>query len=327
MSVVDRLDRFQRRHSAVGLPLGVLYKFFDDRGPHLAAMLTYYAFISLFPLLLLFLSASGFFLEGHPNLRGQLEQSVLQNFPIIGSKLSRNVAGFHGSGVGLAVGVLGTLYGGLGALQAAQAGFNQIYAVPRNEQPNPFKSRLRSIGLLLLLGTGALLSTGVAVVLSTANGISQQLGPAVHAGGYALSYAVNVGLLSAAFQLLTARDLRLRQVVAGGMVAAGMWMLLQVFASSLLATRLHRANELYGAFAVVLTALGWLYVQALILMLAAEVNVVLHRHLWPRALLTPFTDRVELTGADRRAYAMYVRAQRFKGFERVTAEFAEHDRE
>jgi hypothetical protein len=56
-------------------------------------------------------------------------------------------------------------------------------------------------------------------------------------------------------------------------------------------------------------------------MLAAEVNVVRERRLWPRSLLTPFTDEVELTPADRRAYEMYATAQRFKGFERVTTEF------
>jgi len=49
---------------------------------------------------------------------------------------------------------------------------------------------------------------------------------------------------------------------------------------------------------------------------------VLQFHLWPRALLTPFTDAVVLTQADRRAYSLYAQTQRFKGFERVEAHFA-----
>jgi YihY family inner membrane protein len=321
VSALERIDTFQRRHAAVGFPLGVLYKFFDDRGPYLAALVTYYAFVSLFPLLLLFFSAAGFLLQGDPGLRHELETSALKNLPLIGPKLSKNIAGFNGSGLGLAIGVLGTLYGGLGAMQAAQAGFNQIYGVPRNEQPNPFKSRLRSLGLLGLLGTGVLVSTGVAVVLSTANGISRQLGGVIHAGGYLLSYLVNFVLFSAAFQLLTSRELHRRQVAAGGVVAAGGWMLLQIFGSSYLAARLQHANELYGVFAIALATIAWLYLQSLILMLAAEINVVRHHHLWPRSLLTPFTDDVELTPADRTAYEMYVAAQRFKGFETVSADF------
>src|SRR5205823_12717822 len=117
-------------------------------------------------------------------------------------------------------------------MQAAQAGFNTIYGVPRNRQPNPIKSRLRSIRLLGLLGSGVLLSTAIAVILSTANGISSAIGPPLLVGGYVLNYVVNVGLFGAAFRLLTALDLRFRQVLAGGMVAAGAWMLVQTFGSS-----------------------------------------------------------------------------------------------
>jgi membrane protein len=321
MSAVQRLDRYQREHRWLGFPLAVIYKFFDDRGPHLAAMVTYYAFVSLFPLLLLLFSALGFFLQGHAEVRHDIVQSVLRNFPTIGPDLKHNIETFRGSGLALAVGVIGTLYGGLGAMQAAQASFNQIYGVPRNEQPNPLASRLRSLGLLLLLGSGVLVSTGGSAVLATANGISRQLGPAIEVGGYLLNYAISVALFTAAFQLLTATQLRRRQVVTGGAIAAGGWVGLQILGSSFIARSLTNSNALYGVFAVVLATLAWFYLQSLILMLAAEVNVVRYRRLWPRSLLTPFTDEVELTAADRRAYEMYAAAQRFKGFERVTADF------
>jgi membrane protein len=318
---VARLDRYQRRHRWVGLPLAVIYKFFDDRGTYMAALVTYYAFISLFPLLLLFYSALGFFLQGHSGVRTGLADSVLRDFPVIGPKLSKSIADFRGNGVALAIGIVGTLYGGLGAMQAAQAGFNTIYGVPRNRQPNPIKSRLRSIGLLGLLGSGVLLSTAIAAILSTANGISQAIGPEVAVIGYVLNYAVNVALFSAAFRLLTALELRFRQVLAGGMVAAGAWMLVQTFGSSYIGHVFKHSDHLYGVFAVVLATLAWIYLQSLILMLSAEINVVLQNRLWPRSLLTPFTDNVILTSADRRVYELYAKTQRFKGFETVTAEF------
>lgn len=318
MSVADRLDRFQRRRAWLGLPLGVLYKLFDDRGPYLAALITYYAFVSLFPLLLLFFSVSGFVLQGHPELLQDVDQAVRKKLPVIGPHLK--IETFHGSGVALAVGIVGTVYGALGAMQAAQASFNTIYAVPRNEQPNPIKSRIRSLGLMALLGSGVLLSTGIAAVLSTANGLSRQLGPAVVVGGYVLNYILDFALFSTAFQLLTAVDLRVRQVMRGGLIAAGFYLLIQSLGSLYVS---HAAKEsLYQAFAVVLATLIWMYLQSLILVLAAEINVVQDRHLWPRALLTPFTDNVELTAADRRVYAMYAAAQRFKGFERVSTDFS-----
>ncbi len=321
VSLAARIDRSQRRHSWLGFPLAVIYKFFDDRGTYLSALVAYYAFVSLFPLLLLFYSVLGFLLQGDEHLRHTLATSALKDFPVIGKSLSQNITGFHGSGLGLTIGILGTLYGGLGAMQAAQAGFNTIYGVPRNRQPNPIKSRVRSLGLVGLLGSGVILSTALAAILATANGISSQLGVAVHVAGYVLNYALNVALFSAAFQLLTVLNLRTRQVLAGGMVAAGAWTLVQTFGSSYIGHSLNHSNHLYGVFAVVLTTLAWLYVQSLILMLSAEINVVLHRRLWPRSLLTPFTDNVVLTSADRRAYELYAKTQRFKGFETVTAEF------
>jgi membrane protein len=319
MSRVARLDRFQRRHTWLGLPLAVVYKFFDDRGPYLAALITYYAFVSLFPLLLLFFSAAGFFLQGNPELRHDVEQTVLKRLPGLGPQL--HIESFHGSGVALTIGIIGTLYGALGAMQAAQASFNQIYAVPRNEQPNPLKSRVRSLGLVTLLGSGVLLSTGIAAVLATANGLSKQFGPTIQISGYVLNYLVDFVLFSAAFQLMTALDLRLRQVMRGGLIAAGLYMLVQVFGSKYVS---HTAKaSVYGGLAVVLATLAWMYLQSLILILAAEINVVSDRRLWPRSLLTPFTDHVELTAADRQAYAMYAAAQRFKGFEQVTTDFGD----
>ena len=62
------------------------------------------------------------------------------------------------------------------------------------------------------------------------------------------------------------------------------------------------AREAYGVFGLVLGLIAWIYLLALITVLSAEINVVAQRHLWPRALLTPFTDDVQLTSADERSY-------------------------
>ena len=74
-------------------------------------------------------------------------------------------------------------------------------------------------------------------------------------------------------------------------------------------------------FGLVLGIIGITFIAANIGVLGMELNVVLARRLWPRALLTPFTDSVELTHADRKAYTSYARAQRHKGFEEVTVRF------
>jgi uncharacterized BrkB/YihY/UPF0761 family membrane protein len=134
--LVQRVDGFQRRHPRAGLPIAVIYKFADDQGNYLAALITYYGFLSLFPLLLLSSTILGFVLSGHPHLQQQVLDSALGQVPIVGAHLT-SPHGATGSGVGIAIGILGTIYGGLGVTNAAQNAMNTIWRVPRNKRPNP----------------------------------------------------------------------------------------------------------------------------------------------------------------------------------------------
>src|SRR5690606_23601913 len=152
---VSKVDRAQRRHPVLGLPLAVFYKFFDDQGNYLAAIITYYAFIAIFPLMLLATSILGFFLEGRPHLQEQLLDTALGQFPIIGDQLGRP-EGLTGSTGGLVVGLLASTYGAMGLGQAIQNAQNIAWYVPRNSRPNPILLRLRS--LVLLAGVGVALA-------------------------------------------------------------------------------------------------------------------------------------------------------------------------
>ena len=62
---------------------------------------------------------------------------------------------------------------------------------------------------------------------------------------------------------------------------------------------------------------------AISLVLCAQVNVVRTKRLYPRSLLTPFTDNVELTQADRKTYTGRAKAERAKGFQHVRVTFEE----
>jgi membrane protein len=82
-----------------------------------------------------------------------------------------------------------------------------------------------------------------------------------------------------------------------------------------------RASLTYGLFGIVLGLLTWIYLGALTFVICAEINVVRMQRLWPRSLLTPFTDNVDLTPGDRRAYTSYAETERHKGFENVDVDF------
>jgi membrane protein len=321
VAVVARLDAFQRRHPAAAFPLAVAYKFFDDRGPHLAALITYYGFVSLFPLLLLLTSVLGFLLEDDPDLQQRVLESALSDFPLLGPSLAQNIGGFRGSGLALVVGIVGTVYGGLGVMQAAQAALNRIYAVPRFAQPNPVLSRLRSLLLVVALGLAAGAATTLTSLVSTFAEVVPIPEPVVRAGAALASFLINVGVFLVVYQVLTARRLGWRNVAVGAVIAAILWELLQLLGTYYFGTYVMRSSDVYGVFGVILGLVVWIYLQALVVVLAAEINVVRHRRLYPRSLLTPFTDDVDLTTADVRAYTGYVRSERYKGFERVEASF------
>lgn len=322
MGLAGRLDRFQRRHPAAGYPLAVAYKFFDDQGNFLTAMITYYAFLSLFPLLLLLTSILGFALDGNPELQNQVIDSALARFPVIGQQLAENVQSLQGSAIAVVVGLLGGLYGSLGVIQAAQSAFNKVWAVPRNSRPNPIKARLRSLVMLLVVGLGVVGST----VLSALSSVADRIGDADVDAGLRVVFALaavllNVALLAFGFRLLTAGSIGVRGVLPGAIGAAVAWQLLQSAGTYYLGNTLRGSSAAYGLFGVVLGLLVWLYLSALAVVVGAEVNAVLARRMWPRSLLTPFTDDVQLTAGDRKAYRSYAETERHKGFETVEVDF------
>jgi YihY family inner membrane protein len=315
--VLERVDRFQRRFPAAGFPLAVLYKYFEDFGPYLAALIAYYAFVSLFPLLLLLATVLGFVLAGDPALQQQLLHSALAEFPVVGEQLGEPKR-LGGGTVGLVIGIAGALYGGLGVAQATQYAMNTAWRVPRNSRPNPFKARGRS---LVLLGTA-----GLAVIGTTALSALGTPGTGYFAVGakvatLAAAVAINVVLFVFVFRFATSRPLSVRDVLPGALAAAVAWQLLQSFGVIYVAHVVKKASATNGVFAVVLGMLAFLYITAAVVVLCAEINVVRADRLHPRALLTPFTDNVSLTHADRRSYANQAEAQRSKGFEEVDVTF------
>ena len=311
------VDRFQRRHPWTGFPLAVIYKFFDDSGNYLAALITYYAFVSLFPLLLLSSTVLGYVLSGNPDLQNRILSSALSQFPVVGSQL-QEPSRIGGGTAGLVIGIVGALYGGLGVAQALQYAMNTAWRVPRNNRPNPFKARGRS---LLLLGTAGVAVLGTTVLSAIGAGNAGSLGTVVRALVLVASVLANAVVFLFVFRLATARRLTVRDVLPGAVGAAVIWQLLQTFGVAYVGHVVKNASATNGVFALVLGLLAFLYLTAAAVVLCVEVNVVRREKLYPRSLLTPFTDEVDLTRGDMRAYTTQATAQRSKGFETVEVSF------
>ncbi|MBV9832194.1 MAG: YihY/virulence factor BrkB family protein [Marmoricola sp.] len=320
MGVVGAVDRTQRRHPVLGLPLAVLYKFFDDQGNYLAATMTYYGFVAIFPLLLLATSILGFLFQGSESVRTWVVESTLRNFPIVGDQLG-TPAGLQGSVGAVVVGGLIALYGAMGLGQSIQNAMFVVWSVPRNSRPNPVKLRVKSLLLLLFSGLALVTITAVSLIGRQTDSLGQQVGPAL---GWLIS-VVNIALIALVLtfllRLAAADGLSWKRAAPGGIFIALLWQVVQQVSASYLARMTHETSSMNKTFGLVLGIVGITFVTANIGVLGMELNVVLARRLWPRALLTPFTDEVELTHADREAYTSYARAQRHKGFEQVTVNF------
>ncbi|WP_201265079.1 YihY/virulence factor BrkB family protein [Rhodococcus sp. P1Y] len=315
MSISGRVDRLQRRHPVLGFPLAVVYKFVDDQGGYLAALITYYAFVSLFPLLLLASTILGFVLGGNPQLQQQILDSALSQIPIIGEDLGEPEK-IGGGTIGLVVGVLGSLYGGLGVAVAVQNAMNTAWSVPKNLRPDPIFARVRGLALLS--------TVGVAVLAITAVNVASSAGYFGRVSGAVVLVAVillNVGVFVVAFRLAAARTLSIAEVLPGAIVAGVVWQLLQTFGGVYIKYVVSKSSITNGVFAVVLGVLAFMYVAAVLVVIAVEINVVRVDKLYPRALLTPFVDDVDLTEGDKLTYRGQAEAQRSKGFEEIDVTF------
>lgn len=317
---LERLDRFQRRHRAANFPIAVLYKYFDDSGPYLAALIAYYGFVSLFPLLLVLATVLGLVLAGNPDLQQRVLHSAVAEFPVVGAQLGEPRR-LGGGTTGLVVGILVSLYGGLGVAQAAQYAMNTAWRVPRNDRPNPFKARGRSLVLLATVGLAVLGTMALSAVGTPGSGSSQLV---VKVLTLTVGVLLNAALFVFAFRFATTRPLSVRDVLPGALAAAVAWQLLQSFGVVFVSHVVRNASATNSVFAVVLGLLAFLYLAAAMVVLCVEVNVVRADGLHPRALLTPFTDDVTLTPADRRAYTEQAQAERTKGFEEVDVTFRPH---
>ena len=275
LSPLRRFDRFQQAHKPLAIPIAVLRKFSNDEAGSLAALVAYYAFLSLFPLLLVLTTILGFVLQGNPGAQSSVEHSVLGQFPVIGQQIK--VHALSGHAIALVIGLATSLWGGLGVTAATQNAFDRVWAVPFKNRPNYLGTRVR--GLLLLACLGA-----VFVLASAGSGLVTELGgPIVKIGTIILSLLVNFALFLAAFRFMTA-GVPTRSLWIGVAVAAVFWEILQLVGGIYINHVYRHASSTYSQFALVIALIVWLHLGAQVTLYAAEINVVLERKLWPRSL-------------------------------------------
>ncbi len=306
MGPAHRFDSYQQKHTWLALPVAVIKKFGDDQGGNLASLVAWYGFFSLFPLLLVFATILGYVLAGDPATRASVEHSVQSQFPAIGSSLP--LKSISGSVFALVVGILTSLWAGLGVTTVSQTALDTVWAVPYKSRPNFVKSRLRGLGLLVLLGVMFIASTIASGAVSAGFG-----GALAKVAGYILSLGVNFVLFFAVYRLMSVGSIPSRDLRWGSVVAAVLWTILQSVGGLYLK---HAGGHGYGVFAIVIPLLIWLRLGTQVFLYCAEVNVVVSRRLWPRSFFGPPN-----APADKRTLRALAKVEERSDQQRIDVEF------
>lgn len=285
-ATLDRLDALQQATAPSALVVAVIKRYSEDRAGRQAALITFYGFLSVFPLLLLLVTfATALF--GESTLHKDIVNSVLGQFPIIGDRLAENIKAIAvGNSLAVTAAVLGLLWGSFGITNSLQSASAIVWRRARSEDPSLWARLGKGLVLLGVLGAVAVLSTVVAGV--AANGVERvgvggNLGRAI---AFAVVLATNAGGYLVALKLLAPATTRWRTLWPGTVLGATGWSLLQVVAGLLIGHRLHRATEFYGTFAVVLGLIFWINLGAQLFLYSTELNLVVAGREWPRSFRT-----------------------------------------
>ena len=305
---VKAFDSYQQKRTWLAIPMAVVRKFGNDQAGSLAALVAYYGFFSLFPLLLVMTTVLGFVLHGNPGAQKSVENSVLGQFPVIGQQI--HVHSLKGSVAALVIGLITSVLGGLGVSGAAQNAFDRVWAVPFKDRPDFLKSRLRGLALIGSLGVLFIVATGITGLTSGIHGPLGKLA-AILAG-----LIVNFGLFLAAFRFLTAASVPMRCMWIGVVCAAVFWEVLQFLGGLYINHVFRHATATYSQFALVIALLVWFHLGAQVTLYAAEVNVVLARKLYPRSLMGPPVEE-----ADQKALRDLAKVEERHDLEQVEVTF------
>lgn len=288
------VDDVQQRHTPLAFVFGIVKKFGDDNAGLLVANLAYSAFVCVFPLLLVLVTVLAVVLSDHPVWRHAVLNSTFSEFPLVGQQLRGNIHALRRSSLaGLVVGLAGLVWGAGGLAQSGLFAMAQVWNLPGPQRPGYIQRLGRGLLFLGVLGSGLLVSAALSG-FGTFGRHNLVLGLVAEV----VAATINIGQFWLAFRVLTPKVVPWRQLVPGAVVGGIAWTLLLALGGYLVGHDLRNDSTVYGTFGVVLGLVAWVYLGAEISVYAAEVNVVLARRLWPRAMVQP-----PLTEADQRSLA------------------------
>lgn len=288
---INGFDSFQRRYRLPGFIYAVIKKYGEDKVGYQAALLTYYGFLAIFPLLLVVTTVAGILATGHPEVKTTIINSMTSYFPVLGNQLTEHVNTFHRSGIALVVGILFVLYGTRGVVDVFRYGVNHIWHEPEDNDGGFLKNLIKNFSIMFIGGFGLIGASAISGFVAAAGH-----GVAVRALSAVVNLAILFGLFVFLMNACLPHHVSAKQVRKGAATAMLGLVLMQVLGGYVITRELHSLDALYSYFAISLGLLFWIYLQAQVLYYSVTVAAVDSQKLWPRSLTGN-----NKTAADKRA--------------------------
>ena len=279
-SLITKIDNYQRKHKIAGFSYGVYKKYAEDEVGQKVALLTYYGFLSLFPLLLVIATLISIFTANDPQSQATATDTISRYIPAIGDQLYQHIHSINKNGFALIFALLFTLYGARGAVESFRKGAKSIWHEPKKNDPF-LKNILRSF-VILFFGVVGLVIASVATgyVSAVGSGIEFKL----------LSVAVNIVALYWVFIFILKasidRKISIKKIRLGALLSSLGLVFLQIIGGFILASQLKTLDTLYSIFALPLGLLFWIYLQSQVVYIAVVASAVNTKKLWPRSINT-----------------------------------------
>jgi len=273
-----RLSELRRDHPALDHALHTQEHYGKTKAGQQAGAVTYFGFLSVFPVLALAFFVVGWVAKVYPDAQDTLITSIKSMFPgLIGNgdnKLNIEDIQDSASTAGI-IGLVGVLYSGLGWLSALRDALITVFALPPREQPSFVMGKVRDLVTLAIIGSVLLVAVAFTGIVSGFSedvlgwlGLSTELGWLVTLLAIGLGLLANAVLFFAMFRLLAAPDLPKRAMASGALLGAvGFEVLKQV---SGLLIRSTQGQPAFQVFGLALILIVWInYFSRVILYAAA----------------------------------------------------------
>jgi len=274
------LDKFQQKHAGLAFPIAIIKRYGDDKVGKQAALITYYGFLALFPLLLIFITIIGILVSGDASLQDKINHQVFQIFPALGNDLQGNVHTLRGSGLALVLELLALAYGARGLANTLQESFNHVWHTDKTIGSNFFFDNLRNLAMMITVGVGIV----VGIVVTYAVGNVLDLGFVTTMYVTLINLLVMSSLFLVVFRLGTSSHVHTRNLILGAVITSIGLLIIQHYGGQIMAHELPKLRGTYGSFALALGMLFWIYLQSQIIMYALVITAVRVQRDWPRKL-------------------------------------------